>query len=136
MAAQKLDIEVSDLSDHQEAALKLNTGEEVSVTCPEGSAQLQVQNKAGEQIGVLIPKGNAGSKPLLTRGRAVVRSLRKQQGSVLQVLLRVTLCDSLPQPLLQQGEAFKTLYKTHISKSAWPEALLAPVRGNQEHMVL
>jgi len=129
MAAQKLDIEVSDLSDHQEAALKLHTGEEVSIICPEGSAQLQVQNKAGEQIGLLIPKVNDSNKTLLTRGKAVVRSLRKQRGSVLQVLLRVT--DSLPQFVLQQGEAFKTLCNTHIRKSVWPEAVIAPLPGNR-----
>ncbi|CAL8468843.1 g8384 [Coccomyxa elongata] len=104
MAAPKIDIEVSDLSDYQETAAQLQTGVEVCITSSRESPEFQVQTKAGQLIGRLVAK-NEHHRDLLTRGRGVVRSLRKQQGTVLQVLLRVT--DAPPQPLLPQSASVK-----------------------------
>ena len=103
MAAPKIDLEVSDLSDHQETAAQLQTGVEVCIISSGESPEFQVHTKAGQLIGRLIAKDES-HRELLTRGRGVIRSLRKQQGTVLQVLLRVT--DAPPQPLLPQSESF------------------------------
>lgn len=103
MAFPKIDIEVSDLSDHQETAAQLQTGVEVCIICSGESPEFQVQTKDGQLIGRLVAK-EENHRVLLTRGRGVVRSLRKQQGTVLQVLLRVT--DAPPQPLLPQSESY------------------------------
>ncbi len=101
MAAQKVDIQVTDLSDHQESVTQLHTGEEICIICSAESAQLQVQTKAGQLVGILVTE-DENTRQLLKRGRGVVRSLRKQQGAVVQVLLRVT--DAPPQPLLQPSK--------------------------------
>ena len=98
MAAQKVDVQVTDLSDHQDTAASLHIGEEIFIVCSTQGAQLLVKTKAGQLIGSLVTEDET-TLELLKRGRGLVRSLRKQQGSVVQVLLRVT--DAPPQPLLQ-----------------------------------
>ena len=89
MAARKADVEVTRVSDHQEAAAQLQIGEEVCITCAGEGAQLIVQNKTGQQIGV-INVDQKELKDLLTSGAAAVRTIRKQQGTVVQVVVRAT----------------------------------------------
>lgn len=94
MALQKVDVSIADLTQHQEAASQLRIGEQVSVSQAEGSSTWLVQSQAGTQIGLI---NEASDRELLTRGSAVVRSIRRQEGAVVQVLLRVTQAPPAPK---------------------------------------
>jgi hypothetical protein len=91
MAARKVDVEVTHLDD----ATALQTGERVSIEDAGDGARLVVKNKAGQQIGNLSSKEES-VRHFLRSGTAVVRTLRKQQGAVLQVIVRVTEVPSQP----------------------------------------
>ena len=93
MTAQKVDVEISDLSKYQLGAGCLRTGEEVNITLEKTSSQLQVHAKQGQQVGVIKDEKH---RELLINGVAVVRSIRRQQNLVVQLLLRVTHAPKLP----------------------------------------
>ena len=99
MALQKLDIEIGDLTQHQEALRSLCVGDQVTTSESEGAPHRLVHNQAGEQIGTVKEPGKEG---LSSKGTALVRSIRRQEGTVVQVLLRVTAAP--PRPAAVTGE--------------------------------
>jgi hypothetical protein len=94
MVLQKVDVSIVDLTQHQEAASQLRVGELVFISQAEGSSTWLVQSQAGTQIGVLE---GSGDREFLSRGNAVVRSIRRQEGAVVQVLIRVTQASPAPK---------------------------------------
>ena len=93
MACQKLDVEIRDLTQHQEALTRLCVGDQVTTSESAGAPHRLVHNQAGEQIGTVQTTGNL---ELLSKGTALVRSIRRQEGTVVQVLLRVTAAPPRP----------------------------------------
>ena len=100
MASEKIDIEVQDLASDEVLVAQLRTGQVISIV-QRDAPELQVLTADGSLIGV-IP--NSASNQLLLTGSAVIRSLRKQQGLLVHVLLRVT--QPQPSALPRQGRAF------------------------------
>ena len=97
MASKKVDIEVHNLAEDEAQASQLRTGQPVSLVQREEFPELQVLSAGGSLIGLIsdIPQVER-----LVTGTAVIRSLRKQQGLLVHVLIRVTYpeSDSAPQP--------------------------------------
>ena len=58
MVVQKLDVQIADLTDHQESVGQLRLGEQVALSPQEGSAQLRVCNQAGQELGILDGSNN------------------------------------------------------------------------------
>lgn len=95
MASRKTDIEVHSLAEDEAQASQLRTGQPVSLVQREDFPELQVLSAGGSLIGLIsdIPQVEQ-----LVTGTAVIRSLRKQQGVLVHVLIRVTHPESAPQP--------------------------------------
>ena len=100
MALKKTDIEVQSLAEDEALASQLRTGQPVSLVQREDSPELQVLSAGGSLIGLI---SNIPQVEQLVTGTAVIRSLRKQQGLLVHVLIRVTYSESDPAP--QPGRA-------------------------------
>lgn len=98
MASRRIDIELHRLAKDEVIASQLRTGQPVSLVEREDSPELQVQDAEGLLIGVIAEPSN---KQQLLTGTAVIRSLRKQQGLLVHILIRVTFSDTNTAP--QQG---------------------------------
>lgn len=99
MALQKLDVEIGDLTQHQDALFGLGVGDQVTTSESAGNPHRLVHNQVGQQIGTIKATSN---QEVLSKGTALVRSIRRQEGTVVQVLLRVTAAP--PRPATVTGD--------------------------------
>ena len=118
MASRKADIHIGDLTEHQQAAGQLRIGEQVTISQAEGSSSFTVHSASGQHLGLIT---EAADRELLLSGTAVVRSIRRQEGTVVQVLLRVTQAPPAPKPAPGEssGCLVSLLYAVKVARSGF-----------------
>ena len=105
MASRKADIQIGDVTEHQQAACQLRVGEQVTILQAEDTSSFTVHSVSGQQLGLI---SEAANRELLNSGTAVVRSIRRQEGAVVQVLLRVTQPPPAPKPAPGEHSCIRT----------------------------
>ena len=95
MASRKSDIEVHSLATDEELASQLRAGQQVRLVQVEDSPEVHIHSDQGSLIGVVV---DSPVKEQLVTGKAVIRSLRKQNNLLVHVLIRVIYPESHAAP--------------------------------------